>query len=83
MEKEEKELREIWRISIEEDKSRKDCAVNSVSQISRTTLPVVKTKGNPTRKQTEKGDLKGRVQKGGHQFWQKGLISDLNENCYS
>lgn len=64
-EKEEKELTEIWRISIEEDKARKDFAVNSASRISRTTLPAVKSKGKPARRKTEKGYLKGRVQKKG------------------
>lgn len=42
--KEEKEFREIWRISIEDDKARKDFAVNSVSRISTPPLPAVKSK---------------------------------------
>lgn len=48
---EEKQLRDIRRISTEKDKPRKDFAVNSVSRISRTTPPAVKSKGNPTRRQ--------------------------------
>lgn len=58
-------MTEIWRISIEEDKARKDFPVSSASRISRTTLPAVKSKGKPARRQTEKGYLKGRVQKKG------------------
>lgn len=73
-------MTDIWRISIEEDKARKDFAVNSASRISRTTLPAVKSKGKPARRKTEKGYLKGIE---GTSFWQEGLISGLNENCYS
>jgi len=54
IENEEKGLREIWGMSIEEDKARKDFAVRSVCRISRTTLLALKSKGNPTSKKTEK-----------------------------
>lgn len=50
-EKEDKELRGTLGIPIEEDKARRDFAVNSVSRISRAILLAVKSKENPTRRQ--------------------------------
>lgn len=66
---------------MEEDKARKDLAVNSVGGISRVTPLQVKSEGHPMTRKKREWRSEGKHAESRASFWEGGPISDLGDNC--